>query len=185
MVRRVVVTGLGVVTPLACGVEATWQKLLDGQGACKTITRFDASHLTTNYACEISSDPIDGLNPDDWLPLRERRKIDDFILYSIIATDQAIEDAGWRPETEEEQYRSGVVIGSGIGGLSTIAETTLVLKEKGPRRVSPFFYSRGTNKSCFGTSFDSICVKGTKSVDSYSLCNRRPCFRGRCKNHHG
>ena len=139
MVRRVVVTGLGVVTPLACGVEATWQKLLDGQGACKTITRFDASHLTTNYACEISSDPIDGLNPDEWLPLRERRKIDDFILYSIIATDQAIEDAGWRPETEEEQYRAGVIIGSGIGGLSTIAETTLVLKEKGPRRVSPFF----------------------------------------------
>ena len=139
MVRRVVITGLGVITPLACGVEATWQKLLAGEGSCKTITKFDASHLTTNYACEIPSEPADGYNPDDWLPRRERRKIDDFILYAIIATDQAIGDSGWRAETEEEQYRAGAIIGSGIGGLATIAETTLQLKEKGPRRVSPFF----------------------------------------------
>ncbi len=139
MVRRVVVTGLGVVSPLACGVDKTWRKLLGGQGACKTITKFDASHLATNYACEISTDPNDGLNPDDWLPLRERRKIDDFMLYAIIASDQAMADAGWKPESEEEQFRSGVLIGSGIGGLATIAETTLQLKEKGPRRVSPFF----------------------------------------------
>lgn len=139
MVRRVVVTGIGLVTPLACGVESTWQKLLNGQGACRTITKFDASHLTTNYACEIPTSTAEGFNPEDWLPLRERRKIDDFILYSIIASDQAIEDSGWKPENEQEQYRAGVIIGSGIGGLATIAETTLLLKEKGPRRVSPFF----------------------------------------------
>ncbi len=139
MVRRVVVTGLGLITPLACGVEETWQKLLQGQGTSRTIKKFDASHLATNYACEIPVDASEGFNPNDWLAHRERRKIDDFILYSIIASDQAIADAGWKPANENEQYRAGVLIGSGIGGLATIAETTLVLKEKGPRRVSPFF----------------------------------------------
>ncbi|MCY3727301.1 MAG: beta-ketoacyl-ACP synthase II [Rhodobacteraceae bacterium] len=139
MVRRVVVTGLGVVTPLGCGVETTWKNLLDGQGACKTIAKFDASHLITNYACEIPSGPNESFNPDDWMPARDRRKIDDFILYSMVATDQAIEDAGWKPSSEKEQFRAGVLIGSGIGGLSTIADTTLQLKEKGPRRISPFF----------------------------------------------
>lgn len=134
-----VVTGLGVVTPLGCGVETTWKNLLDGQGACKTITKFDANHLITNYACEIPSGPNESFNPDDWMPARDRRKIDDFILYSMVASDQAMEDAGWKPSSEEEQYRAGVLIGSGIGGLSTIADTTLQLKEKGPRRISPFF----------------------------------------------
>ncbi len=139
MVRRVVVTGLGLITPLACGVEETWQKLLQGQGTSRTIKKFDASHLATNYACEIPVDDSEGFNPNNWLAHRERRKIDDFILYSIVASDQAIADAGWKPANENEQYRAGVLIGSGIGGLATIAETTLVLKEKGPRRVSPFF----------------------------------------------
>ena len=139
MVRRVVVTGLGVVTPLGCGVETTWKNLLDGHGACKTISKFDASHLITNYACEIPAGPNESFNPDDWMPARDRRKIDDFILYSMVASDQAMEDAGWEPSNEEEQYRAGVLIGSGIGGLSTIADTTLQLKEKGPRRISPFF----------------------------------------------
>lgn len=139
MVRRVVVTGLGLVTPLGCGVETTWKNLLDGQGACKTITKFDASHLITNYACEVPSGPNESFNPDDWMPVRDQRKIDDFILYSMVASDQAMEDAGWKPSNLDEQYRAGVLIGSGIGGLSTIAETTLQLKQKGPRRISPFF----------------------------------------------
>lgn len=139
--RRVVVTGLGMVTPLACGVEATWARLLDGQSGAGPITRFDASHLATTYACEIPrGDGSDGtFNPDDWMPPKEQRKVDDFILYGMAAAVQAVEDSGWAPEDDEGRFRTGVMIGSGIGGLSTIAETAVLLKERGPRRVSPFF----------------------------------------------
>ena len=138
--RRVVVTGLGLVTPLACGVEETWRRLVAGESGAGPITRFDASHLATTYACEIPmGDGSDGtFNPDDWMEPKERRKVDDFILYAIAAADQAIRDSGWTPG-EEGKLRTGVMIGSGIGGLSTIAETAVTLKERGPRRVSPFF----------------------------------------------
>ena len=139
--RRVVVTGLGLVTPLACGVEETWARILDGQSGAGTISRFDASHLATDYACEVPyGDGSDGsFNPDDWMAPKERRKVDDFILYGIAAAQQAVEDSGWTPEGTEDRERTGVMIGSGIGGLQSIADTTLLLKEKGPRRVSPFF----------------------------------------------
>ncbi len=139
--RRVVVTGLGIVTPLACGVEETWARLLDGQSGAGTITRFDASHLATTYACEIPrGDGSDGtFNPDDWMAPKEQRKVDDFILYGMAAADQAVRDAGWTPDDDEDRLRTGVMIGSGIGGLSSIADTAVLLKEKGPRRVSPFF----------------------------------------------
>jgi len=139
--RRVVVTGLGMVTPLACGVEETWSRLLAGHSGAATIARFDASHLATNYACEIPvGDGSDGtFNADDWMLPKERRKVDDFILYGIAAAEQAVRDSGWVAENEEDQFRTGVMIGSGIGGLTSIAETAVVLKERGPRRVSPFF----------------------------------------------
>ena len=139
--RRVVVTGLGMVTPLGCGVEATWSRILQGQSGAGPITRFDAAHLATTYACEIPrGDGGDGtFNPDDWMEAKERRKVDDFILYGMAAAQQAVEDAGWTPEDEESRLRTGVMIGSGIGGLTTIAETALLLKERGPKRVSPFF----------------------------------------------
>lgn len=139
--RRVVVTGLGMVSPLACGVEETWKRLLAGESAGGTITRFDADHLATNYACEIPrGDGSDGtFNPDDWMAPKEQRKVDDFILYGIAAATQAVEDSGWVPKDDEDAYRTGVLIGSGIGGLDSIARTAITLKEKGPRRVSPFF----------------------------------------------
>jgi 3-oxoacyl-[acyl-carrier-protein] synthase II len=139
--RRVVVTGLGMVTPLGCGVEATWSRILAGESGAGPITRFDASHLATTYACEIPrGDGADGtFNPDDWMEPKERRKVDEFILYGMAAAQQAVEDAGWTPEDEEGRLRTGVMIGSGIGGLSTIAETALLIKERGPKRVSPFF----------------------------------------------
>lgn len=139
--RRVVVTGLGMVSPLACGVEETWSRLLAGQSGAGPITRFDASRVTTKYACEVPyGDGTDGtFNPDDWMELKERRKVDDFILYGIAAAQQAVEDAGWKPEDQESLLRTGVMIGSGIGGLNSIANTTLMMAEKGPRRVSPFF----------------------------------------------
>ncbi|WP_116084130.1 beta-ketoacyl-ACP synthase II [Tropicimonas sp. IMCC34011] len=139
--RRVVVTGLGMVTPLACGVEETWTRLLKGQSGAGPITRFDASHLATTYACEIPyGDGSDGsFNPDDWMSAKERRKVDDFILYGMAAAQQAVEDSGWTPETDEDRERTGVMIGSGIGGLNSIADTAVLIKEKGARRVSPFF----------------------------------------------
>ncbi|MEP3035373.1 MAG: beta-ketoacyl-ACP synthase II, partial [Pseudoruegeria sp.] len=139
--RRVVVTGLGMVTPLACGVEETWSRLIDGQSGAGPITRFDAERVTTKYACEIPlGDGTDGtFNANDWMAPKDRRKVDDFILYAIAAADQAIDDSGWKPEDDEDQFRTGVMIGSGIGGLSAIADTAILLAEKGPRRVSPFF----------------------------------------------
>ncbi|MEX0303073.1 MAG: beta-ketoacyl-ACP synthase II [Leisingera sp.] len=141
--RRVVVTGLGLVTPLASGVEETWSRLLDGQSGAGPITLFDAeaSGVTTTYACEVPrGDGTEGsFNPDDWVIKKEQKKIDDFILYGIAAADMAVHDAGWTPEDEDSRLRTGVMIGSGIGGLSSIADTAVMIKEKGPRRVSPFF----------------------------------------------
>ncbi|MEM6824056.1 MAG: beta-ketoacyl-ACP synthase II [Pseudomonadota bacterium] len=139
--RRVVITGLGMVSPLASGVEATWERLLRGDSGAGTITRFDAGHLATTYACEIPrGDGSNGtFNPDDWMEPKEQRKVDDFILYGLAAAEQAVRDADWLPEDDESRERTGVMIGSGIGGLTTIADTAIVLKERGPRRVSPFF----------------------------------------------
>ena len=139
--RRVVVTGLGMVSPLACGVEETWKRLISGENAATTITRFNADNFATNYACEIPfGDGSNGtFNPSDWMEPKERRKVDDFILYGMAAADMAVSDSGWAPKEEEDFYRTGVMIGSGVGGLSTIADTSLTLQERGPRRVSPFF----------------------------------------------
>ncbi|WP_306753707.1 beta-ketoacyl-ACP synthase II [Paracoccus actinidiae] len=139
--RRVVVTGLGMVTPLACGVEATWERLLAGQSGAGPITRFDPKDVVTKYACEIPmGDGRDGsFNPDDWMEPKDRRKVDDFILYGMAAAVQAVQDSGWEPQTDEDRERTGVMIGSGIGGLTSIAETAVLIKERGPKRVSPFF----------------------------------------------
>ncbi len=139
--RRVVVTGLGMVSPLACGVDETWARMLEGRSGASRITRFDASQLTCQIACEVPlGDGSDGtFNADDWMTAKDRRKVDKFILYAIAAAEQAVHDAGWTPGDNESQERTGVIIGSGIGGLETIAETAITLREKGPRRVSPFF----------------------------------------------
>jgi len=139
--RRVVVTGLGLVTPLASGVEESWKRLLDGQSGAGTITRFDPCNVLTTYACEVPlGDGSDGtFNADHYMQPKERRKVGDFILYGVAAAQQAVEDAGWMPEDEESRARTGVMMGSGIGGLSSIEETTLVIRDKGARRVSPFF----------------------------------------------
>ena len=144
--RRVVVTGLGLVTPLACGVSDTWTRLLAGQSGAGKITRFDPLRVTTKYACEVPfGDGADGtFNPDDWMEQKERRKVDDFILYGVSAAEQAVTDAGWKPNNEKDLERTGVMIGSGIGGLNSIAETAVLIHEKGPRRVSPF-YTRSIN----------------------------------------
>jgi 3-oxoacyl-[acyl-carrier-protein] synthase II len=130
-----------MVSPLACGVDASWRRLLAGDSGAKAIEKFDVSDLPAKIACSIPhGDGSDGTyNPDQWMEAKERRKVDDFIVYAMCAARQAIEDSGCAPKTYDEQIRTGVLIGSGIGGLEGIAETAIVLKEKGPRRVSPFF----------------------------------------------
>ncbi|TPE50732.1 beta-ketoacyl-ACP synthase II [Amaricoccus solimangrovi] len=150
--RRVVITGLGLVTPLACGVEETWKRLVAGQSGAGKITRFDASHLACDIACEVPRGDGTGgtFNADDWMAPKEQRKVDDFILFAMAAAQQAIEDSGWMPEDEAERERTGVIIGSGIGGLDNIAQTAITLKEKGPRRVSPFFIPGSLINLCSG-----------------------------------
>jgi 3-oxoacyl-[acyl-carrier-protein] synthase II len=139
--RRVVVTGLGMLTPLGCGVEPTWTRILAGNSGAKKIDTFDASDLTCKIACMIPrGDGSDGtFNPDQWMEPKDQRKVDDFILYAMCAAKQALDDANWHPATEEERCATGTMIGSGIGGLTGIAETAILLKERGPRKVSPFF----------------------------------------------
>ncbi|MFT3973982.1 MAG: beta-ketoacyl-ACP synthase II [Amaricoccus sp.] len=139
--RRVVITGMGMVSPLACGVEETWKRLVAGKSGAGRITRFDPSHLATHIACEVPlGDGSDGtFNADDWMAPKDQRKVDTFILFAVAAAEMALTDAGWKPEDEAERERAGVIIGSGIGGLSTIADTSIILRDKGPRRVSPFF----------------------------------------------
>ena len=138
--RRVVVTGLGMVTPLGSGVEESWTNALAGKSGARTIQKFDASHLGTPYACEVPRGEGKGeFNPNDFMEPKEQRKVDDFILYGMAAAQMAIEDANWTPDDLGELERTGVMIGSGIGGLQSIAETAVMIKERGPRRVSPFF----------------------------------------------
>ena len=139
--RRVVVTGLGLVTPLADGVEKSWERILEGQSGAGTIKGFDASGLATTYACEVPlGDGTDGtFNADKYMEPKEQRKVDTFILFGMAAAQQAIEDSGWMPTERADQERTGVLMGSGIGGLNSIANTAIMMKEKGPRRVSPFF----------------------------------------------
>ena len=146
--RRVVITGLGMVTPLGWGVEHTWKALLAGKSGAGRISSFD----TTDYACKIACEVprVDGrggggpdiagsFDPDKVMSSKDQRRIDDFILYAMAAADEAVRDAGWTPEDNHERERTGVIIGSGIGGLNSIAATAIELHEKGPRRVSPFF----------------------------------------------
>jgi 3-oxoacyl-[acyl-carrier-protein] synthase II len=150
--RRVVITGLGLVTPLACGVEETWTRLLDGQSGAGPITRFDTSRVSTTYACEVPlGDGSDGtFNPDHWMEPKERRKVDDFILYAMAAADQAVRDSGWMPVDDAGRDRTGVMIGSGIGGLSSISDAAQLLAERGPKRISPFFIPGALINLCSG-----------------------------------
>ncbi|RYH03383.1 beta-ketoacyl-[acyl-carrier-protein] synthase II [Salipiger sp. IMCC34102] len=138
--RRVVITGLGLVTPLADGVDASWSRILAGKSGAGPITQFDPEGLTTTYACEVPRGSGEGdFDPDRYMEPKEQRKVDTFILFGMAAAQQAIEDAGWTPTETEDLERTGVLIGSGIGGLNSIANTAVMMEEKGPRRVSPFF----------------------------------------------
>ncbi len=138
--RRVVITGMGLVTPVGSGIGPAWANVLAGKNGARRISEFEVSDIPCQIGCFIprGSDP-GGFNPDEWMEPKEQRKVDDFIVYAMAAAGQALLDAGWTPKTEEERVRSGVLIGSGIGGLQGIENAAVLLHEKGPRRISPFF----------------------------------------------
>lgn len=137
--RRVVVTGLGMVSPLGCGVETTWKRILNGESGAGRIEKFETEDLPCKIACEVPRTGEGAFLQDDWMDAKEAKRVDEFIVFAVAAATQALNDADWHPSTEEERCRTGTLIGSGIGGLQGIAETALILNEKGPRRVSPFF----------------------------------------------
>ncbi len=139
--RRVVVTGMGMVTPLGDGVDTNWRRLMAAESGIRAIQAFDTSDLATKIAGEVpAGDKANGhFNVDSYIQPKEQRKLDKFLIFGIAAAEQAVEDSGWKPTDEESLERTGVLIGAGIGGLETIYETSLILKERGPRRVSPFF----------------------------------------------
>jgi len=130
-----------MVTPLGCGVDTTWARILEGKSGARRIETFDVSDLTSQIACVVPrGDGSAGtFNPDQWMEPKDQRKVDDFIIFAMCAARQALDDAGWHPESEEDKCATGTLIGSGIGGLSGIADTAILLKERGPRKVSPFF----------------------------------------------
>jgi 3-oxoacyl-[acyl-carrier-protein] synthase II len=139
--RRVVVTGMGIVSPLGCGLEQTWKRLIAGDSGASKVDRFDVSDISCQIACMVPyGDGTNGTyNPDQWMEPKEQRKVDKFIVYGVSAATQALAHAGWKPTTYEDQCATGVLIGSGIGGVEGIADTAITLHERGPRRVSPFF----------------------------------------------
>src|SRR5216684_5492746 len=139
--RRVVVTGLGMVSPLGAGVESTWKQILESKSGAARIEKFDVSDLPCKIACQVKrgDGASDAFHPDKWMEPKDQRKVDDFIIFAMAAAGQAIEDAGWHPKSADDQANTGVLIGSGIGGIEGIAEMAIVLKERGPRRISPFF----------------------------------------------
>ncbi|WP_336485572.1 beta-ketoacyl-ACP synthase II [Methylobacterium nigriterrae] len=139
--RRVVVTGLGMVTPLGSGVEHTWSRLIAGDSGAAKVTAFETQDLACRIACSIPlGDGGNGtFNPDRWMEAKEQRKVDPFIVYAMAAAGEALDDAGWHPKSDTDQYATGVLIGSGIGGIGGIYDASVTLHEKGPRRISPFF----------------------------------------------
>ena len=137
--RRVVVTGLGMLTPLGCGVEATWGRLLKGESGASRVENFEVSDLACQIACQIPRSGEGAYRPDEWMDPKDQRKVDPFIVYGMAAATQALQDSGWKPTSYEDQCATGVLIGSGIGGIGGIYDAAITLKERGPRRISPFF----------------------------------------------
>ena len=177
--RRVVVTGLGMVSPLASGVDESWKRLLAGESGADTISLFDASHLATTYACEVPrGDGTAGtFNADDWMEPKDQRKVDPFIIFAVAAADMALADAGWAPESDEDQFRSGVLIGSGIGGSYLDCRDGGADQGKGSAAGVAVLYSVVANKSGVGTGQHQARAQGAEPCGGDGLFNGRACDR--------
>ena len=174
--RRVVVTGLGMVSPIACGVEATWRRLLASELALARVENFDVSDLPCKVAAQVprGNDP-DAFHPDDWMDPKEQRRVDDFIIYGMSAATQALRDASWSPKSYEEEIETGVLFGSGIGGLGGIYDASVTLHEKGPRRISPFFIPGRLINLAERTGFDRPQSEGPQPRGGHGVLDRRAC----------
>lgn len=188
MKRRVVITGLGLVTPLADGVIPSWDKLLKGHSGIRQIDTFRADDLPARIAGLVphgaAEKPASGLfNSDHYIVPRDQKKIDRFIGSGIAAATQAVEDSGWMPQDEESRERTGVMIGSGIGGLNTIQDTTILLHESGPKRISPFFIPSCLINLASGHVSHQIRIQRPQSFCCDGLCHRRSCHWGCLSTH--
>ena len=179
--RRVVVTGLGMVSPLGCGVEPTWKRILNSESGARKIDTFDVSDLTSRIACVVPrGDGSNGsFNPDQWMEPKDQRKVDDFIIFAMCAAKQALDDAGWHPATEEERCASGVMIGSGIGGLSGIADGAVLLKERGPRKAVAVLHSGPPDQSRLRLRVDRARPQGPEPCRGDGVLDRRARHRRR------
>ena len=190
--RRVAITGLGLITPLGCGVDVTWARLIAGRSGAGPITKFKVDDLPCRIACDVPrGDGSDGtFNPDQWVDPKEQRRVDDFITFALTAATQAVTDSGYEPKTEEERERTGVLIGSGIGGLDGIEQAAILLHEKGPRKISPFFIpGRLINLASGYVSIEhglkgpnhsvvTACSTGVDNCGQYAKCSvRDPLWR--------
>ena len=193
--RRVVVTGMGMLTPLGCGVEPTWTRLIKGESGAKKIDSFDVSDIACKIACMIPRGDGSGAtyNSDQWMEPKEQRKVDEFIVFAMCAARQALDDADWHPKSYDEQTTTGVLIGSGIGGIEGIAETAIALHEKGPRRVSPFFIpgriinlASGFVSIAFGLKGPNHAVVTACSTGAHAIGDAAPAGSARrCRSNGG
>jgi 3-oxoacyl-[acyl-carrier-protein] synthase II len=176
--RRVVITGIGLLTPLACGVEQSWSKLLAGQSGVRPITKFRIDDLPARIAADVppGNAKDGGFKAEEWMDLRDIRRVDDFIIFALCAAQQAVTDSGYVPQTEEEHERAGVLIGSGIGGLQGIADSAILVHEKGPRKLTPFFVpgrlinmAAGYASIRFGYKGPSIAVVTACSTGTHAI----------------
>ena len=180
--RRVVVTGLGMVTPLGCGVDTTWTRILNGQSGARKIDTFEVADLASQIACVIPrGDGSDGtFNPDQWMEPKEQRKVDDFIIFAMAAARQALDDADWHPSTEEDKCATGTLIGSGIGGLSGIADTALLLEGTRAAQSLAVLHSGAPDQSRFRLCLDRARPQGPQPFRGDRVFDRRACDRRWC-----
>ena len=180
--RRVVITGLGMVSPLACGVEETWARLIAGQSGAGQITRFDASHLATRHrlrGAATATGRTARFNPDDWMAPKDQRKVDTFILYAMAAAEQAVDDAGWKPEDEEDRERTGVIIGSGIGGLADHRRDLDHPEREGAAAGVAVLHPGQPDQPLLGAGLDPLRLQGAEPCGGDRLLDRRACDRRR------
>ena len=176
--RRVVVTGMGMVTPLGSGVDHNWSQIIAGKSGISRIEHFDVSDISCQIAGQVPGPDTDGgLNLDDWIDPRDQRKQDRFIQLGLVAACQAVEDSGWQPNARDQQNRTGVMIGSGIGGLESIVKTDQLMNEKGPRRVNPFFIPSALINLISGARLYPLRVPWPKSCCCDRVFNRCACNR--------
>ena len=182
--RRVVVTGMGLVSPLGCGVGVNWERLIAGQSGIRAIQSFDVSDLPAKIAAQVPpGETADGgFNADDWVAPKDQRRMDTFIIYALAATEEAVRDADWKPEGEEDRIRTGVLIGSGIGGLPEIANGAVLLERGQVRRLSPVLHPRRPDQSRERTHLDQVWLQGPQPFRSDRVRHRRARDR-RCRAH--